>query len=199
MYSKVRDMDTDKLISTTAHYLKLIVSDVEETTDNYRMAADCFIEMRSLVTTVDGRIDWGGRTYTYRQLAGGAYDEAGIHGAERARIAANVRHHISYMLHARLTAEELEDAGIGPLSSRARQRRESEKRRAIVQAVRNNEVGWVDPMQAVVASRRLVESLTVNDISTLSPRRQRHCVEALVMLQATLDEKVELLNIISEK
>ena len=176
----------DELVEEAAIYLRGL-SESGDVTEIYRNVADVLIDLRELMTTPTGETDWAGRSYAYRRAVGEAYDRAGIRGIERSRVAANIRHHVSYRLHERVPAEELEAVGIGEHSSRERGRRNQADRRALLAALRHSPSADLDPLQALHAAETLLSWI---EASGLSDRQRDRLAAAL----EAIDQEVSRLN-----
>lgn len=86
-----------------------------------RTVADALVKLRALHTTKDGRPDWRGQSWEYRQRVNEIYNEAHVPPEANHPIKASVRYHLGNALRENLTAEELEEAGLNPLTPRDRQ------------------------------------------------------------------------------
>lgn len=82
-----------------------------EQTRKLAALADVLVSARSMFRTEDG-VDWGGRSWEYRQFIGGIYDEAGMDSATRHPIQAAVRYHVGNLLRATVEPDELERVGL---------------------------------------------------------------------------------------
>jgi hypothetical protein len=69
------------------------------------------VDARSQFTTDDG-VDWGGRSWDYRQWVSKLYDDAGLDDVYRRKIQASVRYHVGNLLREKVDPSELERVGL---------------------------------------------------------------------------------------
>jgi hypothetical protein len=95
---------------------------VNESTSHLRAAARDVVEIRSRMTTGDGRPDWGGRSSGYRRAIAEILQAAGVPAESRQGVQSGIRYHLGNALRERLTADELRDAGMSHLAPKERMR-----------------------------------------------------------------------------
>lgn len=99
---------------------RLVDSDGEARAIAGRDAAGIIVAARELLITRSGDPDWPGRSHAYREWVREAYDGAHIDPAAVPAVQAAVRYHVGNALRERLTAEQLEAAGLRTLAPRER-------------------------------------------------------------------------------
>lgn len=157
-------------------------------TDDYtpaaREAAEVLVDARGLFTAPDGRPDWRGRSWDYRQWVGGLYGPAGVPPAEAQRIQAAIRYHVSNVLRDRLDAEELQEVGLQPESARNRAGAQRAENAAILRAVTGTGLAERDVLLALTAAENLLERLDRDDVEDLPARRRSKAEETLAAILA---------------
>lgn len=86
----------------------------------YRTVAEYVLEARRFFTTKEGRPDWRGVTYAYRQWYGDMLGRTGIPVDDLPRIQSAMRYHVGNLLRERLDDKELETLGLQSASPRER-------------------------------------------------------------------------------
>lgn len=96
----------------TRHLRKAMRLEPRYRSPEFRRVADILVEMRARTLTPEGRPDWGGNSYAYRDSVAGIYSGAGLPADGQASIKASIRYHVGNALRERVNAEELTDAGL---------------------------------------------------------------------------------------
>jgi hypothetical protein len=109
------DVPLSLLQESAATALQLADRDPQQKTGALRLAAESIVEAREHFFDQDGRPDWAGRTYAYRQWMRETQSRA---GNPPSTLMASVRYHISNVLRERVSAEDLEEAGLHTSSAR---------------------------------------------------------------------------------
>lgn len=86
----------------------------------YRSVAEHVLAARQLFTTKEGRPDWRGVTYAYRQWYGDMLGSSGIPSEDLPRVQSALRYHVGNLLRERLDDAELEAIGLRSASPRQR-------------------------------------------------------------------------------
>lgn len=89
--------------------------------DLYRDAAQALVKLRALHTTRDGRPDWRGQSWDYRQRVNDIYNAAGLPSTPNHPIKSALRYHLGNALRESLSEDELQDAGLHITTPRDRQ------------------------------------------------------------------------------
>lgn len=112
----------------------LRVADPDRHTVLARDLAEAIISLREHFLTPEGRPDWTGRTWQYRAALRELYAQAGYSPTERSATQNTVRYHVGNLMRQRLSAAELEAAGISAPSPRQRQAARRKRAAALVAA-----------------------------------------------------------------
>lgn len=86
----------------------------------YREAAEAMVKLRGLFTTGDGRPDWRGQSWEYRQAVSDIYNSAHLPPEPNAPAKSALRYHLGNLLRERLSASELEEAGLNTMTPKDR-------------------------------------------------------------------------------
>jgi len=133
-----------------------------------RDAAGYTIDLRELFLNKDGLPDYGGRSWPYREAMNEALDYARMGSDERPRVMSTLRYHISNLLRERLTAEQLADYGMQPVTAIERQREDRKIRARMARiASRGDRISSVSEaeiaLRGVVNLLRNIERATAED------------------------------------
>lgn len=123
MLPKVERYRADKIADATRLLRAVESSEPDLRPGLYRQVANLLIDLRETYSTADGDTDWRGVSYEYRQTVAEVYREAGLPPSEpRHPTKAALRYHVGVALRERLTAADLESAGLHAQSQRDSQR-----------------------------------------------------------------------------
>lgn len=177
-----------KLQRELAACLKQYVDAEGDRTGLLRHAAALTIELRECFE-YDGRPDWTGVSYAYRQAMSAALGD--LDPSDRRRIRDALAWHVSEALHARLSPADVEALGLRPLRPKERNAERHERNRAILASAYVE--GRDSALMAVMVSARAlaqvkaasVDALSREDLAEMAKRledlhRQAERVERLV-------------------
>lgn len=102
----------DVLITEGTNLVRNYVHTETTKTILLRELARVVVELRSLFTTEDGRADWAGRSYSYRETVARIYSEAGIPPDSLESMQSALRYHIGNVLREVAPPTELADLGL---------------------------------------------------------------------------------------
>lgn len=130
----------------------------EEHTEIFRDVAACFVALREQYIDTEGAPDWSGRSYAYRQKVGQILDDARVPKDERQRVRAAIAYHVGNVLRTVLSAEELDNLGLRPLSPRDRSAEKREKHSAIMNVFRTGPAisTPAEALHALITARALL-------------------------------------------
>lgn len=77
-----------------------------------RELARVIVELRGYFQTEDGRTDWAGRSFTYRETVARIYQDAGVPADSLEGMQSALRYHIGNVLRDHAPPQELEDLGL---------------------------------------------------------------------------------------
>lgn len=137
-----------------------------------RDLAETLVSLREHFLTHDGHPDWTGRTGAYRAAVHQIYSDANIPPDEATTLQAAVRYHAGNVLRERLSAQELEDLGIGAAAPRARVRTRHQERSTLLAALKGD---GDDPdlLRTLSAAWALVSRVPEERVAELSAADRR--------------------------
>lgn len=101
--------------------LHAVGEDRERHTILTRDLAEAAVALREHYLTPEGRPDWTGRTWAYRNAMRQLYGEAGYDAAARAVTQAATRYHVGNIVRRYLSPEEIAEVGLRPETPQERQ------------------------------------------------------------------------------
>lgn len=104
--------DDELHTAAVSHLRKAVRLEPRFRSPEFRRVADILVEMRARSTTPDGRPDWSGNSFAYREAVARIYSAAGLPADGQSSVKASIRYHVGNALRERVNAEELEDAGL---------------------------------------------------------------------------------------
>lgn len=114
--SRRRAVDpVDRLVAQGADLLRqaaTLPSKGYHRTPIYRQLAEVVSQLRACFHDADGRPDWAGRTFAYRQAVGRLYTDSGVPADVSRQAQSALRYHFGQVIRETATAEELEDLGL---------------------------------------------------------------------------------------
>lgn len=131
-----------------------------------RSLADTFVEAREHFDTAEGSTDWKGQTYPYRRWVRDVFDGANLRGEDSKRIQSAIRYHVGSSLRARLSPEQLEDAGLLPESPRERSQGRRRSRSAMLDALNARDVAG-GALLAVTAAHTILQRVDAEEVRGL--------------------------------
>lgn len=87
----------------------------------FREVGEILVKLRAIHTTKDGRPDWRGQSWDYRQRVNDIYNGAGLPPEPNHPVKAAIRYHLGNALRDHLSEDELREAGLNPITPRDRQ------------------------------------------------------------------------------
>lgn len=168
---------------------------LEETkADVLKALAKVVVALRANFRTEDG-VDWGGRSWEYRQTVGAMYAAAGVPPDSQSNIQASLRYHVGNLLREAVPARELEAAGLRTDSPKARMNEARQYAQVVTAAIEGppRDVGQ-SAQERAQAVRRQVQAVQtlVGHIAaqapTLGQRDRKALARDLQTLQDTLTE-----------
>lgn len=151
-----------------AHRLLLDYSkaEAEARTPVARALAEVLVEARGHFETAEGETDWRGKTYPYRQWVREVFDEANLRGEDSKRVQSAIRYHVGAALRARLSPEDLEDAGLMPQSPRERSFDRRQQRTAVLNALNAKDVAG-GSLLALTALNTIAQRIDADEVAAL--------------------------------
>lgn len=153
--------------------------DRERRTVLLRELAEVAVELREYFP-IEGRPDWDGRTWHYRNYMRQLYRDANYSDAERNKTQAAVRYHAGNIVRAKLSAEELEELGLSSKGPVERARRARERQSALLQTLKGE--GDVDVIRTAGAVLALLQRIPTEAISEMDAEERgavRKTVDAI--------------------
>lgn len=155
--------------------------DRERRTTLAREVARSAVDLREFYL-VDGRADIAGRSHAYLSTMRDLWSKAGYTDAdERDRVQAQVRYHVGNIIRDRVTADDLEAAGLQAPSPRGQSNTRYRARSALAEAAVSAPIGDTDAdlVRAVGAAHAILQRLETDRVSALTGRERRLVVATL--------------------
>lgn len=173
-------------------------ADRERHTMLARDLAATMVALREHYLTPEGRPDWTGRNWQYRDAVRNIYGRADYTAEERATTQTSVRYHIGNLIRQHLSPAELEAAGITAPSPHARQAGRRRRASTILAALAPDTTTADAPLADKVAELRTVlATLSVERVKkhTLALPENAEAADALArLLEAIRDRAASLLG-----
>lgn len=183
-------MKTDDVKNRALDLLKKYgKAEAEARTPITKQLAATIVDARERFQDADGNPDWNGKTYAYRRWLKDVFDEAHMTGEDASRAQAAIRYHVGGVLRARLTPEQLEDAGLLPQSPRERSHDRRQQRTAVLNALNAREVAG-GALLALTAMSQIAQRIDGDELAGLSGS-ERDLAEASL---ADLERRVKALR-----
>lgn len=113
--------ELDIVRAATRALRKAAVAEGAERTRLLRYTADLLVDLRALHSDAEGRPDWRGKSYAYRDAVRDIYAGAGLPAESGDATKTALRYHIGVALRERLSTDDLASAGLSQLDPRDRQ------------------------------------------------------------------------------
>ena len=148
----------ERLKADAASALARYFEEGRHNTDHLRTAAGDIVELRSRFSQKDGSTDWAGRSTDYREAIRDVYTRAHLSPEQIRKLPTTLNYHVRQALEARLTPDELAEAGFKAANPKDAQQARRKASFAVAQAVSFRPTG--DPesfLQAVARAAALAE------------------------------------------
>lgn len=118
--SAMKAWSVDDLTAAGAGLIQFYSKLDETKTDVLKALAKVVVALRAHYRTPEGDVDWGGRSWDYRQTASAMYDAAGIPPDSESNIQASLRYHVGNLLREVAPPKQLAAVGLLAKSPKAR-------------------------------------------------------------------------------
>lgn len=169
----------DDLASLQAAFAAAVRDYVNEpaaSTALLRRAAEINVEIRSRFENSNGDVDWRGTSWGFRSAISDAYGMAGLLVSERKQAQDAMRYHTSIVLRARLSRDELINAGLMEQSSRQRSAEQKTRERAVVASARTSS-NRDNPVRALGLALRAISGFKAAAVRSLPDEQKADLVD----------------------
>lgn len=147
-----------------------------ELTEATKRMAEIIVDIRSHFDTDNGRTDWRGRSYLYRQEIADIYAEAGVPPGDAPRIRQAIAYHVSNVLRERLDDATLKEYGLRSESARTRSRLQRAERTDLVHLARGS--SRADAVQALHVTLTILRKIDPLALPNLAEKDRRDAAAA---------------------
>lgn len=183
------------------HIARAIRNAVRHSEDTYgydkgamREIAEALFHVRSEFTDPDGRADYTGRSWAYRQEFGEILSEADLTPEQKHKVTALLRYHMSQILRDRLSEEQLKEYGLQTAHSLDKQRERRRAQSRLTRVLRQEEQ-IIDGREFADALRGVQFLLSNVDIARMPKRDLTHVHSVLSRVERRV---IELQTAISD-
>lgn len=141
----------------------------EERAPLYRELSGVLVEARGCFLKSDGRPDWRGATYPYRQWLRAVYDAAHVPKAELASMQSTLRYHIGAVIRDRLDSKTLAEYGFQEHSPREKSNEWHRNKTAALSALTSRDLAG-GALMALTAAHTVLAKAAPSDLADLDPR-----------------------------
>lgn len=118
-----------------------------------RKAAEHVVAIRETFLNSKGQPDMTGTSYAYRTAIREVLTDAGVPESDRHGVLNAIRYHVSNVLHENYSPEQLQEWGVGPISTRERQKSDRQTRARAMRVLSSVEERLTDPDEIAAALR----------------------------------------------
>jgi len=156
-------------------------------TEILHAVAGAFVDAREYFFTREGEPDWQGRTHAYRSWVRKTMTLAAVPAEELATLQAAIRYHTGNIVRERLSADELEDAGLSAHGPRDRAAALRERQVELLHLIDGGAMIG-DPAQIETLSALILRALRRVDADAVAslPSRERAALAAELRKSAEL-------------
>lgn len=188
-------MSIDDLTQKASRLLADYIKSGRSRTDLLKECAALIVDLRSLHTLDDGRVDWSGRSTAYRAEIRKVYAAAKVPADVLDTVQQALRYHVGNLLRERADAGALEQVGLSSTSPRGRL---SRQREVVAALSTNGSVAEVlnDPIRLIAHAEALLDYI---DRSALAALTRKDRTAARASLEGLAEQATALAGLVARR